>query len=177
MRIATWRNTYSSPSSMKEHQPTRTPRLSFIFLLATIASLGFVALILRVHALELSETMFDGERALEHLAAHVEPGPRVTVSPSNRQAGNYFQTQQESIDWNVELQEFSYRDTPSRNLIARANVGQGPVIILGAHYDSRRRADRDPDHPAEPVQGANDGASGAAVLLELARSLDLRRVP
>ncbi|MFZ1405248.1 MAG: M28 family peptidase, partial [Anaerolineae bacterium] len=49
-----------------------------------------------------------------------------------------------------------------------------PVVLLGAHYDTRLYADNDPDvsRRDEPVPGANDGASGVAVLLELARSLD-----
>jgi Zn-dependent M28 family amino/carboxypeptidase len=58
-----------------------------------------------------------------------------------------------------------------RNLIA--SIGSGPVIIIGAHYDTRLWADNDPE-PAkrrDPVMGANDAASGAAVLLELARVL------
>jgi glutaminyl-peptide cyclotransferase len=50
--------------------------------------------------------------------------------------------------------------------------GQGPVVIIGAHYDTRRRADQDPQDTSLPVPGANDGASGVAVLLELARVLD-----
>jgi glutaminyl-peptide cyclotransferase len=56
-------------------------------------------------------------------------------------------------------------------------VGVGPIIILGAHYDTRRMADQDPVRPTDPVPGANDGASGVAVLLELARTLDRQRVP
>ena len=63
---------------------------------------------------------------------------------------------------------------PIQNIVAkRGTDAQRPWIILGAHYDSRMVADHDPD-PAlrtQPVPGANDGASGVAVLLELARSL------
>jgi Zn-dependent M28 family amino/carboxypeptidase len=51
------------------------------------------------------------------------------------------------------------------------------VVIVGAHYDTRRRADQDAANPNAPVPGANDGASGVAILLELARSLDLEAVP
>ena len=64
------------------------------------------------------------------------------------------------------------RGVQARNIIARK--GAGPLIILGAHYDTRPLADLDPD-PAKrhlPVPGANDGASGVAILLELARVLD-----
>ncbi|HNT06377.1 MAG TPA: M28 family peptidase, partial [Anaerolineae bacterium] len=45
-----------------------------------------------------------------------------------------------------------------------------------AHYDTRPIADRDPTDPTQPVPGANDGASGVAVLLELARVLDQSKV-
>jgi glutaminyl-peptide cyclotransferase len=67
----------------------------------------------------------------------------------------------------------------ARNLIARANLGRGNVIILGAHYDTRRLADQTPGAAESglPVPGAVDGASGVAVLLELGRSLDLAQIP
>jgi glutaminyl-peptide cyclotransferase len=64
-----------------------------------------------------------------------------------------------------------------RNIIARA--GQGPLVLLGAHYDTRPVADQDPDEARreQPILGANDGGSGVAVLLELANSLNLDQVP
>lgn len=61
---------------------------------------------------------------------------------------------------------------PVRNVISK--LGQGhPWIILGAHYDSRILADHDPNIQNQklPVPGANDGASGVSVLLELGRIL------
>jgi Zn-dependent M28 family amino/carboxypeptidase len=72
--------------------------------------------------------------------------------------------------WATEEQTFTYRDTPVRNLVGK--LGEGPLLILGAHYDTRREADQDLVDPTEPVMGANDGASGVAVLLELARCLE-----
>ena len=76
------------------------------------------------------------------------------------------------MGWTVEEQPFVYQGVAARNIIAKA--GQGQVAILGAHYDTRLQADKDPDpaRQTEPVIGANDGASGVAVLLELARTLD-----
>jgi len=61
---------------------------------------------------------------------------------------------------------------PLQNVVARRS-DQPPQIILAAHYDSRLAADRDPDpgKRSAAVPGANDGASGVAVLLELARTL------
>jgi Zn-dependent M28 family amino/carboxypeptidase len=62
-------------------------------------------------------------------------------------------------------------EAPVRNLVGRK--GRGPVILLGAHYDSRMCADQPAGGCQQPVLGADDGASGVAVLLELARALDL----
>jgi Zn-dependent M28 family amino/carboxypeptidase len=75
------------------------------------------------------------------------------------------------LGWAVETQEFAYAGVTGRNVIAAR--GRGPLIILGAHYDTRSVADRDPVDATRPVPGANDGASGVAVLLELARTLNM----
>lgn len=120
---------------------------------------------------------FDGARAYDHVVSQAALGPRVTGTEGGIAGGNYIAAELAAIGWEAEFQPFEYQGTPARNVVARANVGQGPIILLGAHYDTRRRADEDADRPLEPVPGANDGASGVAVLLELARSLDLDRVP
>jgi len=115
---------------------------------------------------------FDGGVAYQHVLDQVGFGPRPTGSQANRQTGDYIISQLEAAGWTVEVQDFTYMGVAARNIIGRA--GDGPVAIIGAHYDTRRQADNDPD-PArrtEPVMGANDGASGTAVLLELARVLD-----
>jgi Zn-dependent M28 family amino/carboxypeptidase len=80
--------------------------------------------------------------------------------------------------WQFETQGYQAMGHTIYNLIAK-NSEQPPQIIIGAHYDSRIYADSDPD-PANhtmPVPGANDGGSGVAVLLELARSLPKNSVP
>ncbi len=115
---------------------------------------------------------FDGELALGHVAVQVGYGPRPPGSAALRQTGDYIIGQLEQQGWEIETQEFTYLDTPIRNIIARGAVGQGPIIILGAHYDTRPLADQDANTPDAPVMGANDGGSGVGVLLELARVLD-----
>jgi glutaminyl-peptide cyclotransferase len=120
---------------------------------------------------------FDGERAYEEVLAQMEIGPRITGTPGGMAAGDYIARELEAAGWAAEFQPFEYRGTAARNVIGKANVGVGPIIILGAHYDTRRMADQDPVRPTDPVPGANDGASGVAVLLELARTLDRQRVP
>jgi Zn-dependent M28 family amino/carboxypeptidase len=123
-----------------------------------------------------TQATFEGKRAYDHVTAQMDFGPRITGTEGNRKTGDYIAEQLRTYGWSVEFQTFTYRDTPVRNVIGRANVGKGPIIILGAHYDTRRWADQDPAHSRDPVPGANDGASGVAVLLELARVLDLHQV-
>jgi hypothetical protein len=122
---------------------------------------------------------FDGEAALDHLAAQLAFGPRWPGSAGHLQVGDYIVDELEMAGWAVEEQIFDYRSVLGRNIIGKANEGAGPVIILGAHYDTRRVADQTPGAVEDqiPVPGAVDGASGVAVLLELARSLDLAQIP
>jgi glutaminyl-peptide cyclotransferase len=117
---------------------------------------------------------FDGRAAYRHVIRQMELGPRITGSMGSREAAAYMAGRLAKYGWAVEYQSFTYRGTAARNVIAKAGQGKGPVVIVGAHYDTRRRADQDPDPEKqhEPVPGANDGASGVAVLLELGRALD-----
>lgn len=101
-------------------------------------------------------------------------GPRPTGSDAWRATGDYILAQIRKSGWATEEQNFDYRGSPVRNILGRK--GSGPVVILGAHYDTRRRADRNPTNRTAPVPGANDGASGVAVLLELARVLDAAKL-
>lgn len=108
--------------------------------------------------------------------AQMNFGIRPTGSVAIRATGEYILGQLKESSWAAETQEFSFRNVPIRNIIAKAAVGEGPLIILGAHYDTRPRANMDKVDRSKPVPGANDGASGVAVLLELARTLDMSRL-
>ena len=121
--------------------------------------------------------IFDGRHAYdEYLMAQIKIGIRPAGSAAARATGDYILAQLKQSKWKTETQEFSYRNVPVRNVIGKAAEGRGPIIIIGAHYDTRPRADQDPAHPDQPILGANDGASGAAVLLELARTLDTSKL-
>lgn len=113
--------------------------------------------------------LFDGESALRYAEAQCALGPRPTGSSAGRRTGEYLLAALKSSGWQVESQEFAYRGVGIRNLIAKK--GTGTPIIVGAHYDTRPRADFDQKDPESPIIGGNDGASGVAVLLELARVL------
>lgn len=120
--------------------------------------------------------LFKGDAAYRHVTAQMQFGPRPAGSEANRRTAEYIARTLSETGWAVELQGFTYQGVAARNIIGRA--GQGPVALIGAHYDTRRVADRDPDprRRGDPVPGANDGASGVAVLLELARTLDKDRL-
>jgi Zn-dependent M28 family amino/carboxypeptidase len=104
-------------------------------------------------------------------------GPRVTGSSGHAQVIDWIQSQLRSSGWDVELQETERFGHTIKNIIGKRASNTVAVrtgwIILGAHFDTRMIADHDPDPEKvqQPVPGANDGASGVAVLLEIARVL------
>lgn len=119
---------------------------------------------------------FDGERALAHAAAQMEFGPRTPGSEAHTQTRAYIASVLREYGWQVEEPQGELLGQEVYNILAtRPGAADGPWVILGAHYDSRFFADHDPDpaNHSQPVPGANDGASGVAALLELARVLPL----
>lgn len=123
---------------------------------------------------------FDGNSAFDYLESQLAFGPdRWPGSKGHQQTGDFIVAQLAELQWQVEVQPFIYNGVAVRNIIGKANIGRGSVIIIGAHYDTRRVADQTPGAAAQglAVPGAVDGASGVAVLLELARTLNLDVVP
>ncbi|MBU0490520.1 MAG: M28 family peptidase [Chloroflexi bacterium] len=117
---------------------------------------------------------FDGQRAYQDVLAQCDIGPRPAGSEGNARCAAYIIDQLRGAGWAVETQEFVYQGVQCRNVIAKAGpTGGDHIVLLGAHFDTRLYADHDPDQAnwQQPVMGANDGASGVAVLLELARTL------
>jgi glutaminyl-peptide cyclotransferase len=128
---------------------------------------------------EKAVPQFDGNRAFGHLEKQCSFGPRVPGSEAAKQCLDYFEAELKPLAETVVRQPFvhydKYRDinVPMTNLLASFNNKSKARVLLAAHWDSRLTADRDPD-PANhntPILGANDGASGVAVLLEIARHL------
>ena len=115
---------------------------------------------------------FNGRRAYQDVLFQTQLGPRNPGSEGHQKIISWMQQELENAGWEVSFQKTAVGDLQVINLIAeRQPAGEG--FTLGAHYDTRIYADQDPD-PArrnQPVPGANDGASGVAVLLELARTL------
>lgn len=150
--------------------------LTIIGLLLIIA-VGWYAYALRSQP-EPASVSFDGQRAYADVQTQVAFGPRSPGTDGHAQIVAWMRTELESAGWQVEVQESEALGHPIQNIVAKRGDAS-PKIILGAHYDSRMFADNDPDpaNHTQPVPAANDGASGVAVLLELARTLPKDSVP
>lgn len=118
---------------------------------------------------------FEGDRAYEDVEYQVSLGPRIPGTEGHRRIIEWISSEMEKSGWEVEIQTSEILGHKINNIIGKRGGGasQEPWIILGAHYDTRIYADKDPEPSQQllPVPGANDGASGVAVLLELARVL------
>lgn len=112
----------------------------------------------------------------------VDFGPRVPNSKAHRNAGDYFIETFKKYGAQVVAQEFtspSYdgQQLALRNIIASFYPEKQKRILLAAHWDTRPFADKDKEKPNAPMDGANDGASGVGVLLEIARNLNESSAP
>ena len=121
---------------------------------------------------------FDGQRAFEALEHQVAFGPRVPGTAASAVCREYLCAHFRDCGFEVDTQSFTFFDpyssvdTPLVNIIAHFRGGKTdePAALLLAHYDSRPRTDYHSDSTLrdEPIDGANDGASGVAVRVELA---------
>lgn len=120
---------------------------------------------------------FDEARAYADLVAQCEFGPRYPGSEAHREVGVWLESRlRESAD-DVRVQRFEHIGPGGQlelaNIIASYRPEIRERVLLAAHWDTRSVAERDPDPTRRetPIIGANDGASGVAVLLELGRML------
>lgn len=123
---------------------------------------------------------FNGEFAFAALKEQVEFGPPVCGTPAHDKTKKYIYEKLKNYADAVSEQSFDYTDVhdssktyKGTNIVASFNVSPdvSERVLLCAHWDSRPFADKDPDTLKRtlPVPAANDGASGVAVLLEMAR--------
>ena len=125
---------------------------------------------------------FDPASAYDFVKKQVEFGPRVPNTPAHAACAEWFVKTLKQWTPDVVVQPFQAKAfdgtvLDGKNIIASFNAEAKDRILLCAHWDSRPFADHDPN-PAnhyKPVMGANDGASGVGVLLEVARQLSLRK--
>ncbi|HIE30490.1 TPA: M28 family peptidase [Candidatus Poribacteria bacterium] len=127
--------------------------------------------------IEAATPEFDAEHAFQYLVRQCEFGPRNPGSNGHENAKKYLISELKRYSKEVVTQEFEYTDKQKSlkltNIMARFGKKDGEKILLAAHWDTRPFAEHDPNPEKRntPIIGANDGASGVAVLLEIARTL------
>ena len=126
--------------------------------------------------------IFNPDSAYHYVKAQCDFGPRVPGTEAHAACLNYFVEQFNRFNADtVIVQEgetmlYDGSKMPIRNVVASYGIGKSNRVMICAHWDSRAFADNDinPDNRRKPIIGANDGASGVGVILELARQLGMK---
>lgn len=124
---------------------------------------------------------FNADSAFAYVAKQCDFGPRVPNTEAHRKCGNYLASElkrfgAEVIEQEADLKAYDGTILKSKNIIGQFYPDKSRRVVLFAHWDSRPFCDNDPN-PAnhnKPVMGANDGASGVGVLLEVARQIQAK---
>ncbi len=124
---------------------------------------------------------FSADSAYSYIEKQVSFGPRVPNSSGHEACGNWLEQKLSDFGAEVTVQKadltaFDGTVLKAKNIIASFNPEASKRILLFAHWDTRPWADHDPEsnNRTKPILGANDGASGVGVLLEMARQFGLQ---
>jgi hypothetical protein len=123
---------------------------------------------------------FNADSAYAFVEAQVQFGPRVPGTIEHGLTANYLNRKLEvycdtSFIQKVQITTAEGAPLEIKNIIGSFKPKKAKRILLCAHWDTRPLADEDKDDPNSPADGANDGASGVGVLLEIARQLQTQR--
>jgi Zn-dependent M28 family amino/carboxypeptidase len=124
----------------------------------------------------------NSDSAYSFVKKQVAFGPRVPNSKAHRQTGEYLINTLKHFGAAATTQDFESQSYDGqklylRNIIASFYPEKQKRVLLAAHWDTRPFADKDKLNPNAPFDGANDGASGVGVLLEVARVLKNNKAP
>lgn len=121
---------------------------------------------------------FNADSAYRYVKAQADMGPRTPGSKAHDEAVAYYEKEFKKYGAEVKIQtgnvqSYDGKQWQLKNVIATYNPKAESRVMLCAHYDSRPFADRDvnPENRSQAVPGVNDGASGAGVLIEIARNI------
>ncbi len=130
---------------------------------------------------ELPKVTFSADSAYSYVAAQAAFGPRVPETEAHAKCVDYLTGKLRQFGAEVTVQEaegsdYEGRPLRVRNIIGAYRADRVKRVLLCAHYDSRPWADHDENKSLrdKPISGANDGASGVGVLLEIARQLQAK---
>lgn len=119
---------------------------------------------------------FKADSAYQYIAQQVAFGPRVPGSEASANTLKFLVAKLKTYGWTVTEQPFTAfrydgKKLQGTNIIAQFQPAIAKRILLSSHWDARSIADKDSVRKDEPIDAANDGASGVGVLLEIARNL------
>jgi hypothetical protein len=119
---------------------------------------------------------FVSDSAYVFIAKQVDFGPRVPNSAAQKACGEWIAAKMKSYGLQVSTQPFEANRYDGKklqglNIVASFNPAATKRILIAAHWDARSIADKDSVRKDEPIDAANDGASGVGVMIELARVL------
>ncbi len=119
---------------------------------------------------------FKADSAYAFIEKQVQFGPRIPGSVASQNTLQFLVAKLKSYGWTVTEQPFTAfrydgKKLQGTNIIAQFQPAIAKRILLAAHWDARSIADKDSVRKDEPIDAANDGASGVGVLLEIARNL------
>lgn len=119
---------------------------------------------------------FNADSAYAYVEKQVSFGPRVPNTLAHKECLDYIVAKMKQFSDHVMVQEgkvklYNGKVITAKNIITSYKPEYQNRVLLAAHWDSRPYADHDPDkaNHSKPIDGANDGASGVGVLIELAR--------
>ena len=117
---------------------------------------------------------FDGNRAYANIQAQLDFGFRVPGTEAHTQVIEWITNEMEKNGAKVIQQKFkadflSEKNVQCTNIMAQLHPERTERVLLAAHFDSRMVAEKDDERQDEPIPGADDGGSGVAVMIELAR--------
>ncbi len=122
--------------------------------------------------------VFNADSAYSYVATQVAFGPRVPNTKEHLLCADYLSSELKRFGADVIVQDapvtaYDGKVLKAKNIIGQFNTQKVNRILLFAHWDSRPFADHDPDPQKRnsPILGANDGASGVGVLMEIARQI------
>lgn len=120
--------------------------------------------------------VFNADSAYQYIKAQTDFGPRIPNSKAHDACGDYLVKMLKAFgakvtEQKMDLTGYDGKTLKGRNIIGAYKPENPKRIIICSHWDSRPWADNDPDKKNHhtPIDGANDGASGVGVILEMAR--------
>jgi len=133
----------------------------------------FLILIFLSSCAQPKTNAFDGNNAVNYIERQIEFGPRIPGSATSDAIRDFVKGEMEISGWIIEYQDFVFDQENLTNIIAKSSINP-PKVIIGTHYDTRALSDNEVSRSLQktPVPGANDGASGTAVLLELGKTIE-----